>query len=315
MNGPSGKQYIFIVGAPRSGTTWLHHMVAAHPAVASVKEELTVIKYVSDWDRRYQQEKYHIDQGHWYQGIPLLYHEEEFYNGLRTLAVHAYSRVLDKRPLAACVLDKHPLYALHIPLIHRIFPEAKVLHIIRDGREVAVSMMSAKKRIGFGEGEIKGAAWDWARHVAEARREGGKLGPDRYLELRYEDLMEGTAPCMGTVFDFCGLPTSGEQVQQIAAEYSIENKQVSTGNTDVNALRNTPGAIWKTKLSLRERWTLDRVAGHLLLELGYAKPGWWAASAMDRLRMWPYPWAGRVRNTLGSAKHTWNSQGRSRMQA
>lgn len=303
---------ILVVGAPRSGTTWLHHMLATHPDVASQNEELTIFTYLGIAERRFLNEKHHLDAGHWRQGAPLLYTETEFYQGLRAIAGDVYGRLHAKKPEAKHLLDKHPDYARHLPLVQKLFPNAKVIHLIRDGREVVVSMMSAKKRLGFGAGEIHGASHHWAGNLIAARQAGHLLGPDQYLELRYEDLRSDTVTQLKTAFAFCNLPVTNATVQQIATEYDIKSKQVSRGNTDVNALRNTPDAIWKAKLSVQERWVLDRVAGHLLQELGYAKPGWWAVNPMDRLRMWPYPWAKRVLNTLGSAKHTWITSSASR---
>lgn len=299
-------QFVFIVGAPRSGTTWLHRMLAAHPAVAARPEELTVFTYLDHWERLFKAEKHHIDQGHWQQGAPLLYTEAEFYDGLRTLARDAYRRLQAGHPLATHVVDKHPNYARQLPLIHRLFPGAKVIQVIRDGREVAASMMSTKKRLGFGHDQVQGAARHWANNITLARRDGQALGPHHYLEVRYEQLRTHTDRHLKTVFDFCALPLADEQVQRIAEENRIENKPVSRGDASHDALRNVPDAIWKAKLSLEQRWTFDRIAGPLLHELGYAKPGWWAMAAGDKGRMAMRNVQRRLLNTLGSAKHAWN---------
>lgn len=305
MTAHGKKTFVFVVGAPRSGTTWLHHMLAAHPAVASMEQELTMIKYLADWDRHFQQEKFRIDAGHWQQGVPLLYGEDEFYQGLRALADQAYARVQARRPQASHVLDKHPDYALHVELIARLFPTCKVLHIIRDGREVAVSMMSAHQRVGFGAGEIRGAARHWARNLLASRRAGEQLGPDRYMEVRYEDLKADTAPELLKIYRFCQLPATPAEAERIAAEYDIQRKQVSRGDTTLNALRDVPGAIWKQELTLEQRWLLDRLAGPLLYELGYGAPGWWALSATEQFLMHFYPFRQRVLRSLGNLKHTW----------
>ncbi|MBK6409422.1 MAG: sulfotransferase [Flavobacteriales bacterium] len=64
----SDKQFLFVVGAPRSGTTWLHHMLAEHPDVASMEPELTVFSYLHLWEQRFQREKTRQEQGLWRQG-------------------------------------------------------------------------------------------------------------------------------------------------------------------------------------------------------------------------------------------------------
>lgn len=301
------KQFIFIVGSPRSGTSWLHTMLREHPQVAAIQAELTVFTYLGHLDHRFQSEKHHLDQGHWQQGAPLLFQEDEFYHSLRSLADEAYSRVLKFNPEATHILDKHPAYALQLPLIYRLYPQCKVIHIIRDGREVAVSMMSAKRRIGFGAGEIRGASREWHRHITQARIAGVSMGLQRYMEVRYEDLVEHTATELERVFAFSGLSLSEDETIRIAQENHIDRKQVSSGDAQLNALRATPHAIWKTKLSLEERWTMDRMVGALLFELGYAEHGWWALNRTDRLKMYFHPFLQRILWSIGNLLHVWRT--------
>ncbi len=298
------KQFVFVVGAPRSGTTWLHRMLAEHPSVASLNAELTLFSsYVARVLAQFDKETYHRKRGDWKQGLPLLFTQEEFDSGIRKLTGMTYDRVLAKAPGASHILDKHPGYSLHIPVIDRVLPNSRFIHILRDGREVAVSMMSAKKRIGFGEGEIRGAAEAWATHVRKAMAEGHKLGPSRYMEVRYEELMERPERILNEIFDFAGLPLPETEILRIATEHAIDKKQVSRGDITLNELRKVPGAIWRNKLSLEERWTMDRMVGDLLVELGFAKPGWWVLKASDKLQMAGYPALKKIGNILGSAKH------------
>ena len=305
MNPAADKLFLFVVGAPRSGTTWLHRMLHEHPATVGLNAELTVFHYLNLWDRRFQFEKSHIDQGKWTQGAPLVYSEEDFFDGLRTIALDAYARLLRNKPQASHILDKHPGYALCLPLMDRLLPTCKVVHIIRDGREVAVSMMSAKRRIGFGEGAVHGATREWADHVRHARHAGQTLGKDRYLEVRYEELMQRPQDGLRTIFRFAGLNAAEDLVERIASAHRMEVNQVSRGNTEVNALRSTPDAIWKAKLTLEERWTMDRLAGDLLTELGYGSPGWWSIRRWDPVRLRLGLAKHRLLNTMGSAWHTW----------
>lgn len=306
MSRVDGKAFIFIVGAPRSGTTWLYRMLQTHSRVAAIQQELTVFTYLRFWDAHFHKEKQHIDNGDWRQGAPLLYTEDEFHQGMRTIAEDAYSRVLGQNPTATHIMDKHPAYAMALPLINKLFPRSKIIHIIRDGREVVVSMMSAKRRIGFGEEEIRGASRMWVRNIKEARRHSGLFGPERYMEVRYDELKHHTATSLVQLFDFAGLDNDLQLADGIAKANDIRVKQVSRGDKELNALRDKPDAIWKKKLSLEERWILDRMAGSLLSELGYAQPGWWKLHPMDPVKMQLRIARSRLLNTVGSAWHTWN---------
>lgn len=298
---------LFVVGAPRSGTTWLHRMLAAHPDTVALDAELTVFTYLYQAERRFLKEKHHIDAGDWDQGAPLLFSEAEFYNGLRTIANAAYGRLLERKPEATCILDKHPAYAMRLPLIDRIYPNCRVVHIIRDGREVAVSMMSARKRAGFGAGDVEGAARTWAEHVRGASADGNKLGPDRFLEVRYEELMERPEAALKAIFQFAGLPFSEAAIAKVASEYAIGTNQVSVGDTSLNALRSVPDAIWRNKLDLVQRWTMDRMVGDLLRELHYAESDWWAIRPGDKARMTIHPLLRKLRLTASKVREVWGS--------
>jgi hypothetical protein len=279
-------------------------MLAEHPSVASLNAELTLFSaYLANVVSRFLVEAGHHDRGDWSQGLPLLFTQEEFDSGIQKLTGMIYDRVLTTNPKASHILDKHPAYSLHIPLIDRILPNSRFIHIIRDGREVAISMVSAKKRIGFGAGTIPTASQDWATHVRRAMSEGFKLGPSRYLEVRYEELMERPESRLKQIFDFADLPMPEAEMRRVALEYGIDNKQVSSGDTSLNEIRKHPGAIWRTKLSLEERWIMDRLVGDLLFELGHAEPGWWAISTGDKARMALYPLRKKLMNAAGNAKH------------
>ncbi|MGB3526578.1 MAG: sulfotransferase [Flavobacteriales bacterium] len=301
------RTHLFVVGAPRSGTTWLHSMLADHPAVASLKVELTLFShYLAPGAARFEEESLRSEQGHWHQGLPQLFTQAEFDEGLRTAAEAVYQRVLGTNPESTHILDKHPGYSRHIPLIARLMPKSRFIHIIRDGREVAVSMMSAKRRLGYGAGEIQGAAREWHGNICHARSAGVTLGPARYMEVRYEYLVEHTATALGEVFEFSGLKVQKDETERIANENNISRKQVSRGDVQLNTLRAIPDAIWKAKLSLEERWIMEQMVGHLLKELGYARSSdWWALHSGDKLRMAGYPLFRKLGNTIGSTLHTW----------
>ncbi|WKZ66658.1 MAG: sulfotransferase [Flavobacteriales bacterium] len=298
---------IFVIGSPRSGTSWLHRMIAEHPRVASIEGELTVFsRYLAPVMKAYEREKGHMERGEWSQGMPLLYSGQEFEVAMAGLVARIYERLLSRRPDATHVLDKHPDYCHHLPLMERFMPEARYVHIIRDGREVAVSMISAKRRLGYGAGEVEGAAREWQASVMKARAFGAVIGT-RYLEVRYEELVSDTAAVLSRVFSHFGLFIGAEEVERIAADYHISRKQVSRGDTSLNALRTEQGAIWRSRLSVKQRFILDRVAGDLLSTLGYAQPGWWAMSIMQRIALLPYPFLLKVKRSIRALLAIWGS--------
>jgi sulfotransferase family protein len=97
--------------------------------------------------------------------------------------------------------DKTPGYADHMSLIAGLFPEARFLHLIRDGRDVTSSVVS------LGRGHRAGtAAFLWAKEVRRARKGGAELRPSRYMELRYEDLLGDLEGELRRACEFLELP-------------------------------------------------------------------------------------------------------------
>lgn len=275
-----GKEFIFIVGAPRSGTSWLHRMLLAHPSVAGIEGELTLFsRYLAPVEGFYRKETEAIEAGKWSQGLPLLWDADRFRRHQVQFLEETYGEMLHRTPGATHVLDKHPNYANHMALIQRYVPQARFIHILRDGRDVALSMMSVRRRVGHSPGEVREAAREWKRHVVNARN-GGAIAHGRFLEVRYEDLRAKGADLLRDVFAFCGLQADDALVHRIVADHDIRVKPVSRGD----AAGGAEGG-WRERMGLRERYLFDRIAGDLLYSSGHAAPGWWALRPADRMLM------------------------------
>lgn len=300
------RQFIFIVGAARSGTTWLHNMIADHPQVAALRGvELTVFpRYLSIPVSQYRAERADMLAGRWRLGLGAIWDEERFARHVRDLIADAYGDVLATRPEATHILDKHPNSSRYMDLIAEWLPSARFVHVIRDGREVAVSAMSVNKRVGHSAGEIGQAARDWNEFTRKAMIAGRRLG-DRYLEVRYDRLRSGGANALREVFAHCGLPVTDEQLGTVVASNDISRRQYSSGDATLNALRDKPEGIWRSRLGPIDRYRFDRWAGALLVELGYARPGWWAGGPMQRSLVASYALLHRLLRSLRAIATTW----------
>lgn len=96
--------------------------------------------------------------------------------------------------------DKTPLNTLWLPRIERMFPDARYVHILRDGRDVALSYVKAGLY-----GDLEDAAGRWRQSVRAARRHGARVGPGRFHEVRYEDLVAEPVATLGPLCSFLGL--------------------------------------------------------------------------------------------------------------
>lgn len=301
------RRYLFIVGAPRSGTTWVHQMLAEHPEVAAIPQEMTLLsKYLAPAARAFADEAEHIRRGDWKQGLPLVMEPQEFNAGLLRIVDEVYGRIHALKPGATLVIDKHPHYAAHLPFITKLLPACKVIHVLRDGRDVAVSTMRTKRLIGHGQGSIEGAAEMWVNRVQQAQRFGEQVGPERYLEVRYEDLLQETHQGLERILAFADIPNDTEYLARVTQEFDMNRRTVSGGDASLNAMRNKPGAIWSSKLMLHERYLMECIAGTTLTKQGYATKDWWVLRWSDRPRIWWWllrtRW-GMVRKALAEAWH------------
>src|SRR3989344_6138597 len=104
------KQFIFIVGSPRSGTTWLQILIGEHPKVATTVELTTFSRYLEPWTRTWKNEESNIKLGKWHQGLPVIWTESDFNSFINNFLENVYSKVLNKNNIATNILDKHPGY-------------------------------------------------------------------------------------------------------------------------------------------------------------------------------------------------------------
>lgn len=95
-----------------------------------------------------------------------------------------------------------------VDLIARLFPEARFAHLVRDGRDAALAVMDSD----FAPAHIDHAAFEWRRNVRAIRLTGSRLGPHRYLELRYEDLVTDTETTLRTLCGFAAIDYSTQML-------------------------------------------------------------------------------------------------------
>jgi hypothetical protein len=285
----SDTQFLFIIGSPRSGTTWLQTMIGAHPLVCTTVELRLYSQYTAPWIKAWKEEAANIVQGRWHQGLPFLWSEDEFYRFLRGFLKKVYEKVIATNPEATHILDKHPGYSLYVEDIQRLLPRARFIHVIRDGRDVAVSMVAARKQVGFGTATIQDSAAAWKEHVRAAQK--ARQYQDRYMEVRYEDLFTAGADILKSVFDFCGLPATVERVTGIVNAHQFKQMKAERRSADkrvrVNQAHYRKGRVgsWREELGPFQRYIFNEIAGDLLRELGYAEDGWWADSRKQKLTL------------------------------
>jgi len=248
---------IFLVGARRSGTNWLQRIVTAHPAVAGVTTET----YLFSRGIALLAERFQHGAAGSYTLAKIYMDRAAFLDATRDFCDQVFlgfAEVLGggKEKLA----ERTPEHSQHLDLIGDVYPDARVAHIIRDGRDVARSLVSQ----GWGPQSIREAAEEWDLSVRRARTAGARL--DHYHEVRYEELLADPATHVPLLYRGLDLDDSEATVRAALIEADVP----------YNVDRNMPTVAagkWRDAFSDEDVAAFEGVAGPLLDELGYERAG------------------------------------------
>ncbi len=199
-----GENLIFLVGCPRSGTTWLQQLLGAHPAIATAQESHLfnhiLAPIYARWDRLVR-----VDMGRRI-GLPAYLTEGELDAVVRCLVHQVLSRAADYAP-GRLFLEKTPGHILHIALIDRVFPAARFIHLLRRPADVVESLLAARKSWGrnWAPRNSAHAAYTWRQAIRAGQRQLAALDPERWRQLRYESLREDPGAELERLLGFLGL--------------------------------------------------------------------------------------------------------------
>lgn len=285
---------LFVVGCPRSGTTWVATMLQHHPLVIGTSESHA---YTTILDP-FAQQGTRGDAG-WRRVLTrydLMAHRPwgvglHRYVDRRTLCrfiatARAHRAWSDERGALEVIrwnfdhffasragtgnhvlVEKTPRHQFHAARILRQFPEARVVQVIRDGRDVCVSMEMLAPSHDWVPADRRSQLETWLDYV----RSGITLHstPEfagRVLDIRYEDLKADPSGCIARVFAFAGLDCPPDLASQIVAATAL-NRYPRTGP----GRPKRRGAVgdWRHHFTARDRALARELAGDVLHQLGY----------------------------------------------
>jgi sulfotransferase family protein len=286
-----------IVGAPRSGTTLLRLMLDSHPELAIPPETgfLNLAAELMGRDDKVRERfvralmTYPTEAPCW---PDFEISEEALRTALTAISpfsiangYRAFYRLYAGRFGKSRWGDKTPLYCMNLATIRQVLPEARFVHIIRDGRATAISM----KRMWFSPSDkIGDLASYWRSCVLEARSAGS--GSHDYLEVRYEDLILNAEATLRRICNFIDLEydevmlqyylraperlkehkgrTLSDGTSLVTREQRIRQQQRTTEPPDPTQVFG-----WRSAMNAKERKEFESVAGDLLANLGYETEG------------------------------------------
>ncbi len=294
-----GVPVFFVVGNQKSGTTWLMRMLDAHPEIlckgegrffggswrqkslkqrdtkrpaSSLRYAILDAEYLRLW----------IERSVWSRNDGA----DEHLDNLTRMAIDYFLGGELLKSGKRIVGDKSPLLTPQtIREISAIYPDAKVIHIIRDGRDVAVSAAHHARNFGkgrkqdaqgessaFPEGQLEKLAAEWASRVGKTAKDGPELLGENYTEVRYEDLLHEPGAEIQRLLTFLAVDSTRKTTTRCieAASFEKLSKGRKRGEEDPSSFfRKGVAGDWKLVFTPREREIFDREAGDILARLGY----------------------------------------------
>jgi hypothetical protein len=307
----------FILGQQKSGTTWLMRILDSHPEILCRGEGRF---FGADWRqkslirrdvRRSPSSLYNavldaeylrlwIERSVWSRNDDT----DEHLINLTRMAVDYFLMGELSKTGKRLVGDKSPLLTPEmIREIAGIYPEAKVIHIVRDGRDAAVSAAhhswnfgkSAKRSVApanrrdtreireagesiFLEAQLRKLAAEWAARVGRAVEDGPVLFGRNYNEVRYEGLLKRPEEEVRRLLEFLGAEATDETVRRCVESASFErlSRGRERGQEDPSSFfRKGVSGDWCNVFTEEDKRIFKELAGGLLIKLGYEKDNHW----------------------------------------
>lgn len=275
-NGP-----IFIVGAPRSGTTLLQYRLRNHPRISlpTGESHFFIPLYHRQTEfgdlNRLENVRSVLDAMYAQSGDFL----EGDLHGLKfdadSLAKQLYAEGRHTMPAIISGLfeknaqgegkarwgDKTPYYVMHISKLLEWFPDAQIVHLIRDGRDVALSLFGRQHDFFVYNSYI--AAEYWETSVVRGHAIGKTLAQWQYLEMRYEDLLANPEETMKMLCDFLG-----EAYSDTLFNFNpMENPGKAT--LVYQPIKADNAGKWRSRMTPGQIKAFECVAGDTLRQFGY----------------------------------------------
>lgn len=273
------KAPVFVLGCPRSGTTLLYYMLLSSGGFAVYPEESHVFNMIvpkfGNLASRKSREKL---MKRWLNSI-FFEHSgldaqtiekkilEECHSGADFLRI--VMEEIGRQHHVDRWADTTPEHLLYIPTIKKAFPEALIIHSIRDGRDVALSMDKLHWLRPFGWDKqpslmVHGLYWEW---IVRRGRKDGRLFDRDYMEVRFEDLMSRPSETLASIGHFIEHDLDYDKIRKVGMG-SVGQPNTSF-QTEVSVGQFSPVGRWKKNFSAEQLEMFEGLVGPFLKELGY----------------------------------------------
>jgi Sulfotransferase family len=265
---------LFVLGVSRSGTTMLRVILDRSPGVA-IPDETFFVPQLAHRHRGTVDPETFLDDARrlprlaaW--GMPARDLAARLSPGMTTAeALDALFSAYAEKHGKPRWGDKTPMYMRHLSLLDGLFPDAQYVHLVRDGRDAALAFLDMPEKVvtrtWAHPRSAAGFACEWSIEVRRARELGRRVGPARYHEVRYEDLVADTDAVVRSICEFGDLPFEPQMLEFAGAvDVSAKPHHQRLLQPPTRGVRD-----WRTQMSSGDVGAFEEVAGDLLSELGY----------------------------------------------
>ncbi len=271
----SNYKLLFIVGFPRSGTTWIMWLLAQHPEVVACFHAgfFHALQPLYHW----WQDKAGLSKSvyaHKNQRIKLydILSIEKFYTHARSLAKYVFDQIADCNSLSRVVVEKTPENLEFASWILKIFPEAYILHVIRDPRSIYPSFRNAayswlqvpNMSVAPNPFEV---AKGWRSYIERGKQL--KKITDNYREIQYETLFNHGIEELQKIYAWLDLPADQAFCEKVMESSKIEELRKKKYLAPQGFFRKGKAEGWTEELSSRQTRIIEYLAGDLMQKMGY----------------------------------------------
>ncbi len=282
MTKESKYKLLFVVGFPRSGTTWMMWLLGQHPATVVCFHSgfFHALKPLREWweDKgglgksvyTYSKNDRKIDESK--VKLHSILSMEEFYKRSRPLASHVFDQMASCAAETEVVVEKTPENLEFSDWILNILPEAYVLHVIRDPRSIFPSFRNAAyswapvQNLPVAPNVID-VANGWCSYIERGKKL--KEITNKYREVHYEALFKNGGSELAKIYSWLDLSADFSFCEQVIEAGTIERLRKQKGLAPQGFFRKGSPEGWRDELSASETRIIEYIAADLMEELGY----------------------------------------------